>query len=84
VQQHSVSTNIYSTLAYRSLQDFKKKIFSDEEVFEQIKLASRKAYKKCWKEFKEINPMINFEEGPLERKPSPSSSRILECMPWLA
>jgi hypothetical protein len=36
-----------------------KKIFSDEEVFEQIKPASRKAYKKCWKEFKEINP----EEG---------------------
>jgi hypothetical protein len=30
------------------------KIFSDEEVFEQIKPASRKAYKKCWKEFKEI------------------------------
>ncbi len=24
---------------------------------------SRKAYKKCWKEFKEINPEINFEEG---------------------
>jgi hypothetical protein len=41
-----------------------KKIFSDEEVFEQIKPASRKAYKKCWKEFKEINPEINFEEGP--------------------
>ena len=40
-----------------------KKIFSDEEVFEQIKPASRKAYKKCWKEFKEINPEINFEEG---------------------
>ncbi len=64
MQQHSVSTNIYGTLAYRSLQDFKKKIFPDEEVFEQIKPASRKAYKKCWKEFKEINPMINFEEGP--------------------
>jgi hypothetical protein len=32
-----------------------KKIFSDEEVFEQIKPASRKAYKKCWKEFKEIS-----------------------------
>ncbi len=28
--------------------------FSDEEVFEQIKPASRKAYNKCWKEFKEI------------------------------
>jgi hypothetical protein len=40
-----------------------KKIFSDEEVFEQIKPASRKAYEKCWKEFKEINPEINFEEG---------------------
>jgi hypothetical protein len=38
-----------------------KKIFSDE-VFEQIKPASRKANKKCWKEFKEINPEINFEE----------------------
>jgi hypothetical protein len=82
VQQHNVSTNIYGTLAYRSLQDFKKKIFSDE-VFEQIKPASRKAYKKCWKEFKEINPIINFEEG-LERKPSSSSSSILDCMPWLA
>jgi hypothetical protein len=56
-----------------------KKIFSDEEVFEQIKPASRKAYKKCWKEFKEINPEINFEEGPpLERKPSSSSSSILD------
>ena len=32
-----------------------KKIFSDEEVFEQIKPASRKAYKKWWKEFKEIS-----------------------------
>jgi hypothetical protein len=41
-----------------------KKIFCDEEVFEQIKPASRKAYKKCWKELKEINPEINFEEGP--------------------
>jgi hypothetical protein len=51
VQQHSASTNIYGTLAYRSLQEFKKN-FSDEKVFEQIKLPSRKAYKKCWKEFK--------------------------------
>jgi integrase len=41
-----------------------KKIFSDEEVFEQIKPKSRKAYVKCWKEFKELNPEINFEEGP--------------------
>jgi hypothetical protein len=41
-----------------------KKISSDEEVFENLKPASRKAYKKCWKEFKEINPEINFEEGP--------------------
>ena len=49
-----------------------KKIFSDEEVFEQIKPASRKAYKKCWKEFKEINPEINFEEGrPLAGKTGP-------------
>jgi hypothetical protein len=38
--------------------------FSVEEVFEQIKPASRQAYKKCLKEFKEINPEINFEEGP--------------------
>ncbi len=42
----------------------KKKIFSEKEVLEQIKPASRKAYKKCWEEFKEINPEINFEEGP--------------------
>jgi hypothetical protein len=28
-----------------------KKIFSDDEVFEQIKPASRKAYKKCWKKY---------------------------------
>jgi hypothetical protein len=41
-----------------------KKIFSDEEVFEQIKPKSRKAHEKCWKEFKELNPEINFEEGP--------------------
>ncbi len=41
-----------------------KKIFSDEEVFEQIKPKSRKAVVKCWKEFKELNPEINFEEGP--------------------
>jgi hypothetical protein len=41
-----------------------KKIFSDEEVFGQIKPKSRKAYVKCWKEFKELNPEINFEEGP--------------------
>jgi hypothetical protein len=41
-----------------------KKIFSDEEVSEQIKPKSRKAYEKCWKEFKELNPEINFEEGP--------------------
>jgi hypothetical protein len=41
-----------------------KKIFSDEEVFEQIKPKSRKAFEKCWKEFNELNPEINFEEGP--------------------
>ncbi len=44
-----------------------EKIFSDEEVFEQIKPKSRKAFEKCWKElkeFKELNPEINFEEGP--------------------
>jgi hypothetical protein len=44
--------------------NMEKKIFSDEEVFEQIKPRSRKAYEKCWKEFKELNPEINFEEGP--------------------
>ena len=41
-----------------------KKIFSDEEVFEQIKPASRKAYQKCWLQFLELNPENNFEEGP--------------------
>jgi hypothetical protein len=41
-----------------------KKIFSDEEVFEQVKPKSKEAYEKCWKEFKELNPEINFEEGP--------------------
>jgi hypothetical protein len=41
-----------------------KKIFSDEEVSEQIKPKNRKAFEKCWKELKELNPEINFEEGP--------------------
>jgi hypothetical protein len=53
-----------------------KKIFPDEEVFEQIKPTSRKDYKKCLKEFKELNSEINFEEGPLERKPSSTSLGI--------
>jgi hypothetical protein len=35
--------------------NMEKKIFSDEEVVEQIKPASMKAYKKCWKEFREIS-----------------------------
>jgi hypothetical protein len=34
--------------------NMEKKIFSDEEVFEQIKPKSRKAFEKCWKEFKGI------------------------------
>jgi hypothetical protein len=46
------------------LLQYGEKIFSDEEVFEQIKPKSRKAYEKCWKEFKKLNPEINFEEGP--------------------
>ena len=41
-----------------------KKIYSDEEVFEQIKPVSRKAYVKAWKGFKDLAPDFNFEEGP--------------------
>jgi len=33
---------------------WRRRFFSDEEVFEQIKPKSRKAYEKCWKELKEF------------------------------
>jgi hypothetical protein len=74
--------------------NMEKKIFSDEEVFEQIKPKSRKAYEKCWKElkeFKELNPEINFEEAPwrgIELVPVPApvpvQARIESVIrPWL-
>jgi len=40
------------------------KIFSDAEVFEQIKPVSRRAYVKCWKGFKDLAGEFNFEAGP--------------------
>jgi len=40
------------------------KIYPDEEVFAQMKEKSRKAYQKSWREFKELAPEFNFEEGP--------------------
>lgn len=41
--------------------DERKKIYTDEEVFDQIKDKSRKAYIKSWQEFK------NFNEGYIDR-----------------
>lgn len=41
-----------------------ERIFSDAEVFDQIKDKSRKAYIRSWQNFKEFLPNINFEEGP--------------------
>jgi len=40
------------------------RIFSDKEVFEQIKEKCRPAYVRTWKSFKDLKPTINFEEGP--------------------
>ena len=40
------------------------RIRSDEEIFAEIKEKSRKAYQKCWKDFKDRNPEVNFEEAP--------------------
>jgi hypothetical protein len=39
-----------------------EKIFTDQEVFEQIKDKGRKAYIRSWKEFKEFIPNFNFEK----------------------
>ena len=39
-------------------------IFTDKDVFKQIKDKSRKAYIKCWKEFRDLHPTINFETSP--------------------
>ena len=41
-----------------------ERIYSDQEVFEQIKDKSRKAYIRAWKEFKLFNTSINYEESP--------------------
>jgi len=41
-----------------------EKIYSDHEVFEQIKDKSRKAYIKSWEEFKAFTTICNFEESP--------------------
>jgi hypothetical protein len=40
-----------------------EKIFTDEEVFDQIKDKSKNAYIKAWQEFVFFNNMHNFEEG---------------------
>jgi hypothetical protein len=74
--------------------NMEKNIFSEEKVLEQIKPKSRKAYKKCWKElkeFKELNPEINFEESPWRGielvpvpAPVPGQTRIESIIrPWL-
>ncbi len=39
-----------------------ERIFSDVEVFDQIKDKSRKAYIKAWEDFKAFNPSVNFDE----------------------
>ena len=39
------------------------KIYSDCEVFEQIKDASRKHYIKIWQDFKSFTVTHNFEES---------------------
>ena len=44
------------------------RIRSDEEIFAEIKDKSRKAYQKCWKDFKDCNPEVNFEEAPPWRR----------------
>jgi len=41
-----------------------ERIFSDHEIFDQIKDSSRKSYIRAWKDFKEFNPTLNYEEGP--------------------
>jgi len=41
-----------------------ERIFSDHEIFDQIKDSSRKSYIRAWKDFKEFNPTLNYEEVP--------------------
>ena len=40
-----------------------KKIYTDREVFEQIKDASRKQYIKIWQDFKSFTVGHNFEDS---------------------
>jgi hypothetical protein len=40
-----------------------KKIYTDREVFEQIKNASRKQYIKIWQDFKNFTVGLNFEDS---------------------
>ena len=47
------------------LYSIMNRIFSDKEVFEQIKEKCRPAYVRTWKSFKDLKPTINFEEGPI-------------------
>ena len=48
--------------------DERMKINADDEVFAQIKDKSRKAYVKSWKDFKNFNIDIEFEDGHPEEE----------------
>ena len=48
--------------------DERKKIYTDDEVFAQIKDKSRKAFVKSWKDFKNFNIDFEFDEGHPEEE----------------
>ena len=51
-----------------------KKIYTDCEVFEQIKDDSRKQYIKLWQDFKTFTVGHNFEDSQEKRTSLPSSN----------